>query len=277
MSALPYHKRYHGDALTGFMALTLEERGAYQTLLDMMYDRGGPLIDNERLLAGYMNCSVRKWVQLRQILIQKGKITINRDGMICNNRARKEIENQSKTHRKLIEAGSKGGRTRAENDKKDNENNETGQASLKLGSSDPQANARGSRNQKPDSSDTNVSGETPAEIDPVKAMFDAGVGLLTGAGVPDKQARSLIGKWRAQVGDDEVWLAIGEAQAARISDPVPWLTKRCAAKQKLSTDPDAAYRSHALAEIRAQREWEERQKSASTTFDEQPPIASAAR
>jgi uncharacterized protein YdaU (DUF1376 family) len=73
MSALPYHKRYHSDALAGFMPLTLEERGAYQTLLDMMYDRGGPLIDNERLLAGYMNCSLRKWRQIRADLIEKAR------------------------------------------------------------------------------------------------------------------------------------------------------------------------------------------------------------
>lgn len=150
MSALPYHKRYHGDALTGFMALTLEERGAYQTLLDMIYDRGGPLIDNERLLAGYMNCSIRKWRQVRETLISKQKIYINAEGLIANRRARKEIENATKTHRKLIEAGAKGGRVRAENEKKPNENSEGGQASLKAGSSDPQANARGSRSQKPE-------------------------------------------------------------------------------------------------------------------------------
>jgi uncharacterized protein YdaU (DUF1376 family) len=141
-----------GDALTGlhFMPLTLEERGAYQTLLDMMYDRGGPLIDNERLLAGYMNCSLRKWRQIRADLIEKGKISITRDGQICNSRARKEIENQSKTHRKLIESGAKGGRTRAENEKKSNENSETGQASLEPGSSDPQAIRARVRSQKPE-------------------------------------------------------------------------------------------------------------------------------
>lgn len=139
MSVLPYHKRYHSDALAGMMPLTLEERGAYNTLLDLMYDRGGPLIDNERLLAGYMNCSVRKWRQIRADLLAKGKISINRDGDIINSRARKEIENQSKTHRKLIEAGSKGGRTRAEKEKIPNENNGADQASLEPASSAAQA------------------------------------------------------------------------------------------------------------------------------------------
>lgn len=148
MSILPYHKRYHSDALAGFMALTLEERGAYQTLLDMMYDRGGPLIDNERLLAGYMNCSLRKWRQVRDQLIEKGKIFLTRDGLISNSRARKEIENASKTRRKLIEAGAKGGRTRAENEKKPNENNGAEQATLEAGSSSAQAIRATTRSQK---------------------------------------------------------------------------------------------------------------------------------
>ncbi|MDR7257809.1 hypothetical protein J2X47_001989 [Sphingomonas sp. BE270] len=84
MSARPYHKRYHSDALAGFMSLTLEERGAYQTVLDLIYDRGGPIADNERLLAGYMGCSVRKWRALRDELIAKRKISVNEGGLITS-------------------------------------------------------------------------------------------------------------------------------------------------------------------------------------------------
>lgn len=135
MSARPYHKRYHSDALAGFMALDLEERGAYQTLLDMMYDRGGPLVDNERLLAGYMGCSVRKWRALRDSLIEKRKIHINRDREISNSRVEKELENDAKTTRKLAENGSKGGRTRSAHAEKHNENSETVEAPLNRGSS----------------------------------------------------------------------------------------------------------------------------------------------
>jgi uncharacterized protein YdaU (DUF1376 family) len=135
MSARPYHKRYHSDALAGFMALTLEERGAYQTLLDLIYDRGGPLPDNERLLAGYMGVSIRKWRVLLDELIAKRKIVRNSDGHLTNRRAEREIENDAKTTRKLAENGSKGGRTRAENGKNANENNGSEQAPLKPGSS----------------------------------------------------------------------------------------------------------------------------------------------
>jgi uncharacterized protein YdaU (DUF1376 family) len=223
MSVLPYHKRYHSDALAGMLPLTLEERGAYNTLLDMIYDRGGPLIDNERLLAGYMNCSIRKWRQIRETLLAKRKITLDRDGCITNRRAEKEIENTSKTHRKLIESGAKGGRTRAENEKKPNENSENGQASLKPASSDPQAilEAR---------SQTNASKEA-SQDDPIKELFDTGIAVLGGAGVAPKQARSLIGKWRGQVGDDEVIAGLIDAKAKAISQPVEWLTKRFAVRR----------------------------------------------
>jgi uncharacterized protein YdaU (DUF1376 family) len=89
------------------MALTLEERGAYQTLLDLMYDRGGPIADNERLLAGYMGVSLRKWKSLRDDLIGKGKIHLTDEGLLSNSRVEKELENDVKTSRKHAENGLK--------------------------------------------------------------------------------------------------------------------------------------------------------------------------
>jgi uncharacterized protein YdaU (DUF1376 family) len=133
VSARPYHKRYHSDALAGFMSLSLEERGAYQTLLDLIYDRGGPIPDHERLLAGYMGCSVRKWRTLRDVLIAKRKITINSNGEISNSRAEKELENDAKTSRKLAENGLKGARALHEIPKKGNENSESDVATPKPG------------------------------------------------------------------------------------------------------------------------------------------------
>lgn len=124
MSERPWHKRYHSDALSGFIVLSLEERGAFQTLLDLMYDRGGPMPDNDGLLARYMGVSIRKWKSLRESLIGLGKIR-EEGGFLVNDRAISEIENASKTSRKLAENGAKGGRKKHENSKKDNENNES--------------------------------------------------------------------------------------------------------------------------------------------------------
>jgi uncharacterized protein YdaU (DUF1376 family) len=137
MSARPFHKRYHSDALAGFMALTLEERGAYQTLLDLMYDRGGPIADNERLLAGYMGVSLRKWKSLRDDLIGKGKIHLTDEGLLSNSRVEKELENDVKTSRKHAENGLKGARKKHETPKNFNENSESGVARLEQNSGLP--------------------------------------------------------------------------------------------------------------------------------------------
>lgn len=143
MSVTPYHKRYHSDALAGFMSLSLEERGAYQTLLDLMYDRGGPILDNERLLAGYMGVSLRKWKTLRESLIEKGKIYVTDDGLLSNSRVEKELENYAKTSRKRAENGLKGARKKIENQKKTNKINETDLA-------EPEHDLGYIRNQKPE-------------------------------------------------------------------------------------------------------------------------------
>lgn len=220
MSAMPYHKRYHGDALTGFMALSLEERGAYQTVLDLIYDHGGPIADNERLLAGYMNCSLRKWRTIRDELIAKRKIRIDREGRITNARAEKELENSAKTSRKLSESGAKGGRTRAENREKGNDINETDQASLEAGLSPAQAISEA--RVREEGTEAKASGVPPAK-NPVKAVFDLGVEVLTAAGRPGPEARSLVGKWRKSLGDAP--LAELLLLAREKTDPVEWLEK----------------------------------------------------
>jgi len=110
MSRNVWHKRYHGDALNGYMGLTLEERGAYSTLLDLMYDTDWQIgiRDNDRWIAGHMDCSVRKWCSLKDSLMAAGKIDVV-DGYVSNPRYRKERENALETSRKRAESGASGG------------------------------------------------------------------------------------------------------------------------------------------------------------------------
>lgn len=156
MTGSPWHKRYHSDALTGYQALDLEERGAYTTLLDLLYDRGDAIQITDRLLAGYFNVSVRKATALLAQLIAKGKIVRLEDGRLTNPRFEKERENALKTSRELAENGAKGGRKRAENQKFSNEVKAATEATLEIDQSLPEA-----RSQKPDvscvSSDTQLS------------------------------------------------------------------------------------------------------------------------
>ena len=68
-------------------------------------------------------------------------------------------------------------------------------------------------------SDTNVSGVPPP--DPVKALFDMGVALVVETGRTEKQARSLVGKWRKDFGDPEAMRIMLEARSK--SEPVEWI------------------------------------------------------
>ena len=57
-------------------------------------------------------------------------------------------------------------------------------------------------------------------------MFDDGVKLLTGTGTNEKQARSLVGKWRRDHGDEATREAIQAAYDCGITQPCEWIPKR---------------------------------------------------
>lgn len=124
-----WHKRYHGDALNGYMGLTLEQRGAYTTILDLLYDSDWEvgIPDRERWLAGHLNVSVRRWRGLREELIEAGKIDII-DGQISNFRYRKERELAASLSRKRSESGASGGEKSGETRRKAAENRQSGEA-----------------------------------------------------------------------------------------------------------------------------------------------------
>ncbi len=66
----------------------------------------------------------------------------------------------------------------------------------------------------------------------VKELFDDGVKLLTGTGCKPHNARSLIGKWRKDRGDDATQAAIRAARAEQITEPIAWVTQRLAGKPR---------------------------------------------
>ncbi len=79
------------------------------------------------------------------------------------------------------------------------------------------------------SSEPNGSGETPlalpSAIDVQKAIFDTGVSILTASGRSDREARSMLGRWRKDYSDSEVLTALSRCQVERPSEPVEWVTK----------------------------------------------------
>ena len=208
-----WYKRCGADFIHGTMKLTLEEKGAYSLCLDLIYDRGGPIPDDARWLSGVCGVSIRKWNALRQRLIDMGKLSVGH-GMLSNRRADDEIVSAALSSRERAESGAKGGRRRAENAGQRKENNDLGQAELK-----PKEKIR-----EEEDSVANATGGEAA--DPLKELFDTGVSLLVAAGQTEKQARSLIGKWRKGRSDGDVLQALIDCRARAISEPVEWLQKR---------------------------------------------------
>lgn len=125
----PWYRRFPDNFIAGTVGLTLEEKGAYSLVLDLMYVRGGPVPDEPRYIAGVCNCSVRKWNAIRAKLIADGKIHVV-NGYLTNDRAEKEIENAAKDAQERAENGSKGGNKSAEKRTIASKNNAVAQASV---------------------------------------------------------------------------------------------------------------------------------------------------
>lgn len=75
-------------------------------------------------------------------------------------------------------------------------------------------------------SEANASGAHAPKFDPVKAMFDDGVRLLTDTGTSESNARSQIGKWRKTHGDEATRDSIQAAFDHGITKPIEWINAR---------------------------------------------------
>lgn len=90
MGQIKWYKRDPSAALNGMMELDLQERGAYNTVLDLIYSRDGNLPDDDRFIAGWLRVDVRVWKRIKTTLIERGKLFIL-DGQIRNERADVEV------------------------------------------------------------------------------------------------------------------------------------------------------------------------------------------
>ena len=90
MGNIRWYRRDPDAALNGMAVLTLEERGAYNTILDLIYSLEGNLPDDERSVARCMGCDVRVWRRIRARLIELGKLYVH-GGNLHNGRSDKEI------------------------------------------------------------------------------------------------------------------------------------------------------------------------------------------
>ena len=104
---------YADDWLAGTMELTPEQRGVFITLCAIYFSKQGRVAENDRLLAGMCNLSVRKWRTLKAELISLGKIAFI-DGLLFQERAEIELVNAMNAKLEAQKKGAKGGKKSAE-------------------------------------------------------------------------------------------------------------------------------------------------------------------
>ncbi len=121
MGKINWYRRWPVDALEGMMELSLEERGAYNTVLDLIYVRDNNLPDDDRFVAGWMRVDVRVWKRIKQRLIDAGKLYVSA-GLLRNGKADGEILSTLSRCLSAADAGRASGRSRAA--KSDNKSNE---------------------------------------------------------------------------------------------------------------------------------------------------------
>ena len=98
MGQLKWYKRDPRAALAGMMELSLEERGAYNTVLDLIYVNEGEIADDSEVIASWLKVDKRIWRRLRARLLSRGKLyTVG--GKLRNERA--DIEVDAVQHRRL--------------------------------------------------------------------------------------------------------------------------------------------------------------------------------
>lgn len=211
---------------TDTMHLSAAEDGIYNRLLRHYYKTRVPLPDDDRALAAIARITVSEWdavkITIRAFFkLRKGHL-IQRH---CERELRKEDELSKRRSERAKRAINK--RWAISKGRIPREYVENSQAI-------PNDTTRPDQTKKKGSDDKESSGGKPPNghdqtDDPVKALFDAGVSILTGAGSAEKQARSLVGKWRKAMHDDGKLLAILLSAAEHHAiDPVAWIAKAVA-------------------------------------------------
>jgi uncharacterized protein YdaU (DUF1376 family) len=202
---------YRSDTLH----LTLEQDGLYRRAIDWYMENRRPLPDNDQALANIVGVPLQTWIENAEAIRPFFK---KRGANLHLKRCDAELDRQDSKIKTLSEIGRKGAEAR-HNKTKDLDG---------VGKADATAHAMAHDVQDVDIDsevDKDSGAIAPAErpIDLKADLFKVGKAFLAKNGISEKQAGSMLGKWRRDHGDGAVIDALGKADAECASDPISFI------------------------------------------------------
>jgi hypothetical protein len=110
-----FYRRNPSKALSGMIGLTLEERGVYNTIIDLLYSTWLPLEDDRAFIAGWCGCAVQKLNPIIRRLIERERLITFTEGnrTYLSDAAfedeRKDVKGPTKTRSGRANVGEKSG------------------------------------------------------------------------------------------------------------------------------------------------------------------------
>lgn len=139
---MKFYKRDPDRALAGMLELNMEQRGAYNSLLDVLYSRDGDVPDDDVRVAKMMGCHWRKWAALKKQLIDIGKVWIE-DGKLRAKRVEETLKEAADFSEEQRKKASKGWQTRRK------EPSKTPHSAVKDAADTPQESKKSNENNAP--------------------------------------------------------------------------------------------------------------------------------
>jgi len=233
MSGEPWFRFFPSDWLSGVSELTAAERGVYMTLLAIMYDHGDAIERDDARLS--RQCGLPKVGFARALdgLVSTGKILVE-NGRLTNSRVKIELsERENRTRTASNNAQTRWQKPQQNQHQSDAQAMQTQCKTHASRAPVPQPQDRG----KPLSKEPFPKGKGVLPLDEPKSdvvfltakqeLWAKGPELLTALGVSSNKARTLIGHWLRDTGDDSAMVldVIKRAAQQKPFDPIPWITR----------------------------------------------------
>lgn len=215
---------FPGDYLRDTQHLSMLEDAAYRRMLDSYYMTEHLSANADVLLRICRAVTADEQAAVRKVATE---FFDERDGRLYHERVEQGIAKSRAVSGKRSDAGKRGAAktnaTRAAN---------ASPSAAANASANVAANAAANASSIPEPEpEVNLppseGAVAPSASDPI---FGFCLGFLVSKGVAEKNARSILGKWRQAQGNEAVIEAVRKAKAEDVSDPVAWLTKALANK-----------------------------------------------